>query len=76
MSELKSATANLASEAAVGTSCGTTLGKHRFVIKLNGSEYFKYLGLKTWVLGFSSTGGSNYFLRNSGKFTVPTIAVL
>lgn len=64
-------TANQASEAAVGASCGTTGANHRFTFALTDTMRSQYAGAAIYVYGDSPVGNGNLALTNSGKYTIP-----
>jgi RHS repeat-associated protein len=71
--QLGTITANLASEAAVGTACGTGGGTYRWSFPL-GSQQAASIGKALYVYGISAqNGGAQTLLPNSGALTVPPV---
>ncbi len=63
--------ANLASEAAVATSCLASGTNYRFSIPLSEATREQYAGQKIYIHGISPVGGSNDLISQSGVFAVP-----
>ncbi|MCB0392322.1 MAG: hypothetical protein KDD58_13600 [Bdellovibrionales bacterium] len=67
----KTATANVLSEAALGTQCKTKGVSHRFQINIPASEYNLHMNKKIYVHGIARKPGSaNNLLSNSGGVTM------
>ena len=66
-------TANLASEAAVGTACGTSGTTYRWVFPLASLQATR-AGQALYVYGISAqNGGAQTLIANSGAYTIPAI---
>ncbi len=69
---VKSITAALRSEPAVGKACNdVTNSPHRFKFEMPYEFSEKYAGQKIYVHGISVSGGRNLFIGRSGEFVVP-----
>lgn len=66
-----SRTAQLASEPAVGSVCGSGGKNHRFSFVLSEATLKKYKGKAIYVHGISLNGGANLTITQSGKFKIP-----
>ena len=64
-------TANLPSEAAVASSCGTNGTNYRFSIPISAAIESQYPNEPIWVYGVSPIGSGISALTNSGAYTVP-----
>ncbi len=63
--------ANLPSEPAVASICGTNGAAYRFQIDL-GPYRAAFAGAPLYVHGISTSGGANNLLNNSGQFNMPS----
>lgn len=71
---LSTSTANVSSEAAVATACGTpgSVVPHRFYIPLTNAQTM-YPGKPVYVYGYSKSGGAPVLIPNSGSLVPPTL---